>query len=89
MSSIHEKTYPLEEALRAQRALRQEAGLGEEKFPVTAFVGMISDEIETLRKHGRSDEQIAAIIAKSSRIEISAGDIAANYAPPERRHGRE
>jgi hypothetical protein len=37
----------IDQALRAQRALRDAAGLEEEAFPVPAFVGMISDEIET------------------------------------------
>ncbi len=40
-----EKTYPLEEAVKAQKALRAAAGLGAEQFPIEAFVGMISDEI--------------------------------------------
>ena len=54
----HNQTHPLEEALRAQKALRALAGLGPETFPVQAFVGMISDEIETLRTQGLSDEDI-------------------------------
>ncbi len=80
------KTFSLEEALRAQRALRDLAGLQPERFPVEAFVGMISDEIETLRDQGRSDEEIAGTISANSEIEISAEDIAEYYAPPEARH---
>ncbi len=38
--------YPVEEAIRAQKALREAAGLGPEQFPIQAFVGMISDEVE-------------------------------------------
>ena len=50
---------------------------------------MISDEIESLRKRGKSDEEIAAMIRQSSAIEISADEIAENYASPEQRqhHG--
>ncbi len=81
------KKYPVEEAVRAQKALREMAGLGAEMFPVEAFVGMISDEVETLRKQGRSDEEIARRIRESSKIEISGAEIAANYAAPEERHG--
>ena len=80
------KSYPIEEALRAQKALRELAGLGEERFPIAAFVGMISDEVETLRRQGRSDEEIARTISANSRIAITAEEIAANYAPPEQRH---
>jgi hypothetical protein len=82
------KTYPLEEAVQAQKALRTLAGLGPETFPIEAFVGMISDEIEQLRKLGHSDEEIASVIGKSSRIEITAAEIAENYASPEQRHGQ-
>lgn len=80
------RTYPLEEALKAQQSLREAAGLEPEQFPIEAFVGMISDEIEILRKDGKSDEQIASLIQSSSAIQISADDIARNYASPEQRH---
>ncbi len=80
------KTYPLEEAIKAQKSLREAAGLEPEEFPIQAFVGMISDEIESLRKRGRSDDEIAAIIQRNSSIEITAAEIAENYASPEQRH---
>ena len=80
------KAYPIEEALRAQKALRQLAGLGPEMFPIQAFVRMISDEVETLRKQGRSDEEIARTISANSKIAITADEIASNYASPEQRH---
>ena len=80
------KTYPVEQAVRAQKALRDLAGLGPEMFPIQAFVGMISDEVETLRKQGHSDEAIAQTIAAHSSIQISPQEIAANYASPEERH---
>lgn len=81
------KTYPVEEAIRAQKALRDLAGLPPEMFPIQAFVGMISDEVETLRDKGHTDEQIAETIAANSGIRITAEEIAANYATPEERHG--
>ena len=80
------KMYPLDEAIKAQKALRSAAGLGPEEFPVQAFVGMISDEVESLRKCGRSDDDIAFIIRRHSAIEITGQQIAENYAQPERRH---
>jgi hypothetical protein len=81
-----EKIVSLEQALRAQKALREAAGLPPETFPVEAFVGMVSDEIETLRGQGRSDEQIAQLIREHSTIIITADEIAANYATPDQRH---
>ncbi len=80
------KTYPIEEAIKAQRALRDAAGLAEEMFPIEAFVGMISDEVEALRKRGKSDEEIAKLIQSNSRIQISAAEIRENYASPDERH---
>ena len=81
-----EKSYLLEDAIQAQKALRSLARLGPERFPVQAFVGMISDEIEQLRKMGHNDEQIAHVISTNSKIQISAAEIAENYASPEARH---
>ncbi len=83
-----QKGYPVEEAVKAQKALRAAAGLGPEQFPIQAFVGMISDEIESLRQQGKSDEEIAALVRKNSAIEINGAEIAEHYASPgERRHG--
>jgi hypothetical protein len=81
-----EKTFAVEEAVLAQKALRELAGLGPEMFSIQAFVGMISDEVETLRSSGHTDEDIARTINASSNICISAADIAANYAPPKERN---
>ena len=80
------RMYPVEEAIKAQKSLRDAAGLGPEQFPIEAFVGMISDEVELLRKRGKSDDEIASIIRNSSAIEITAEEIAKNYASPEERH---
>ena len=80
------RTYPIEEALKAQKSLRDAAGLKPEQFPIQAFVGMISDEIETLRKRGKSDEEIASIIQNNSAIKISAAEIAEMLPSPEERH---
>ncbi len=83
-----EKSFSVAEAVKAQGALRAMAGTEPERFPVEAFVGMMSDEIERLRELGRSDEEIAAAVRGSSGIEISAEELAAHYASPEeRRHG--
>jgi hypothetical protein len=78
--------YPVEEAIRAQRALREAAGLAPEQFPIQAFVGMISDEVEQLRQRGKSDEEIACLIEANSRIKITASEITENYASPEERY---
>lgn len=77
----------LEQALKAQSALRSAAGLGPEQFPIQAFVGMISDEIEALRERGKTDADIANLIRANSSINITSEQIAAFYAPPDDRQG--
>ena len=79
----------LDEALKAQKALRDAAGSGPEEFPLPAFIGMISDEVETLRGMGKSDDEIAAIIQANSSIRITAEEIREHYATPEQRHSGE
>ena len=78
---------PLQEALKALNALREASGSGPETFPLPAFVGMISDEVETLRSTGKTDGEIAAIIEANSAVRISAENIRQHYATPEQRHG--
>jgi hypothetical protein len=80
------KRYPIVQAVRAQKALRDAAALGPEMFPIEAFVGMISDEIEQLRSQGKTDGEIAALITRNSDIQITAEEISENYASPENRH---
>jgi intein-encoded DNA endonuclease-like protein len=64
--------------------------MGPEMFPIEAFVGMISDEIEALRKRGKTDSEIALLIEENSAIRISPQEIILHYAPPEeRRHHNE
>lgn len=82
-----EKVFLLPEALKAQTALRDAAGMGPEHFPLKAFVGMISDEVQVLRERGWSDAQIADCIVRNSAIDISAAEITENYATEEQRHG--
>lgn len=78
----------LEAALQAQSALRAKAGLGPELFPIAEFVGMISDEIEQLRRQGISDDEIAKTISANSPIQITGQVVTRHYAPPEARGQR-
>ena len=80
------KRISVEEAVKAQRALRDAAGKGPEMFPIEAFIGMISDEIEVLREAGKSDEEIAVVVQQSSSIEITADDIRKHFIPAGQRH---
>ena len=78
-------TFSLEQALKAQQVLRTAAELPAEQFPLQAFVGMLSDEIEAVRKAGKSDAEIASMINKAAGTQLTTLDIAENYASPESR----
>ena len=66
-------------------ALREALGLGPERFPPQTFIGMISDKIEQLRASGRSDEDIAWLVSRSSGAEVSVDRLRASYAAPQAR----
>jgi hypothetical protein len=85
----NERSVTGQQAADAQTALRKALGLPPEQFPVPAFVGMVSDEIEQLRQQGRSDEEIAGLIQDAVGIELSGDEIARFYASAEERghHG--
>ena len=88
--SEESKTFTGQQAADAQTALRKALGLAPEQFPLPAFVGMVSDEIEQLRKKGQTDEQIAAVINQTiGQATITAEDIGRFYASAEERghHG--
>ena len=78
-------TFTAEQAMRTQAALREALGLGLERFPLPAFIGMISDEVEQLRAAGRTDGDIVAMISGSTGQAISEADLQRFYAPPEHR----
>ena len=78
-------TFSIDQAIGAQRRLRSSLGLEDERFPLPAFIGMISDEIEMMRQAGRTDADIVAVIADATGERIAPEDLARHYAPPEQR----
>ncbi len=81
------QTFSAQEAVAVQRELRRSLGLGAEAFPLPAFVGMISDEIEQFRAAGKSDADIAAVTKTTVGRDVDPQALARFYAPPEERHG--
>ena len=70
-----ETEFKLDEALAAQRALRESLALPEELFPVEAFVNMISDEIVASRKAGRDDQTIVDLVKQVTGKTITIDEI--------------
>ena len=77
--------FTLDESIRAQKAMRDALDMPDEMFPIPAFVGMVSDEIEKLRNAGRSDADIVAIVRKATGKDIPPDALAEHYATPEER----
>ena len=77
--------FTIDESIRAQKAMRAELDMPEETFPIPAFVGMVSDEIDKLRAAGRSDADIAAIVEKATGKALPPDAIAQHYATPDER----
>lgn len=80
-------TFSLDEAIKAQRGLREALGLGEERFEVSEFVEMISDEIEQMRDAGKTNDDIATIVADATGHRMAPADLDRYYIAPEQRHG--
>lgn len=82
-------TFTGQQAATAQTALREALGLPPENFPVQAFIGMISDEIEQLRAAGKDDAAIARLVSDATGQSVDVETITRFYASPEARghHG--
>ncbi|MDY6923166.1 MAG: hypothetical protein SWI22_04295 [Pseudomonadota bacterium] len=80
-------TFTLDEAIAAQRSLRQVLGLGEERFEVSEFVQMISDEIEQMRDTGKTNDDIADVVAEATGHRIDPADLDRHYVSAEHRYG--
>ncbi len=81
-----DSTFTAEDAIRVQRELRGALGLADEVFPIQAFIGMISDEIEQFRLAGKSDADVARVIEATIGRTIGPESIARYYAPPQARN---
>lgn len=71
--------FSLEQAMKAQAALRDAAGAGEERFDAQQLVGMLSDEIRLLRASGMTDEAIASLLETKAEVAIDAETIGRFY----------
>jgi hypothetical protein len=77
-----ERTFTIGQLVAVQKMLRETLQLPPEEFPLPAFIGMISDEIEQLRSRGMSDEEIAGVISQTTGVSVRSDAIRIYYAPP-------
>ncbi|MDQ6685969.1 MAG: response regulator [Pseudomonadota bacterium] len=87
-ATLDAQTYSAEEAMLAQRALRESMSLGPEVFSTAALVGMLGDEIEQLRRVGTSDAEIAALISAATGREFSAASLSRHHDSAEAKRRR-
>ena len=59
-------SFVAEDIVAVQKALRAALGMGDELFTPEALAGMLRDEIAAMRTAGRSDEDIAAVVAQAT-----------------------
>lgn len=80
-------TFSARQAIAVQEEMRRSLKLEpEEQFPLPAFIGMISDEIDQFRHSGHSDAEIVALIKSTIGRDINLADIERFYAPPQSRY---
>ena len=79
------KSFTAQEIAQIQKLLREAAGEPAESCDTDAVVGMLSDEIETLRRQGMTDGDIAALLTQGAGATITAEQVAEFYAPPQDR----
>ncbi|HZV92395.1 MAG TPA: response regulator [Caldimonas sp.] len=67
--------FSADDLMRAQHALRQGMGLGNETYPLDTFLGLLGEDIAQLRRLERSDADIAELISGALGRPITAGDL--------------
>ena len=72
-----EQGFSSDDVLRARQALRDALGLGAERLAAPAFVAMLAEEIVQLRRTGRTDSDIAALIGQAIDRDIAPSQVAA------------
>ena len=83
-----EATFSVDDTAVAQRTLRAAMGLGPQAFAAAAFIGMLSDEIEQLRRLDKSDAEIARLIGDAVGKEVTPAMIERHYVSLAARRGR-
>ena len=72
----------------AQNEMRHILSLPEPRFSFPTFIGMLSDEIEQMRRAGHANEMVAKTISRATGQSIEAIDVQRHYLPVEERGGR-
>jgi len=71
VAAAQDQTFSAEEVVQARRALQTAMGLSDEDVSTQAFIALLAEEIEQLRRVGRTDAEIAAMIGAAIDRDIA------------------
>lgn len=80
-----QNSFTLAEALAAQQALRDAAGVKEEHLDLAELIGMMSEEIDLLQEQGKSWDEIAVMIKAATGKPVTGAEVEKYYVGPEER----
>ncbi len=69
-SDARVEAFTTADAARAQQALRDAMGLGPETLSLEALIGMLGDELDQLRRIGKTDADLAAMLSAATGRDI-------------------
>ena len=72
-------TFSAQELAQIQRLLREAANEPVESFETEAAMGTLSEEIDTLRRNGMTNDDIAALLTQGAGATITAEQVAQLY----------
>jgi len=81
----NQNMFTLAEALAAQQALRDAAGVKEEQLDLAELIGMMSEEIDLLQEQGKYWDDIAVMIKTATNKPLTGADVEKYYVGPEER----
>ncbi len=72
----------LDQAQRAQQALRAATQPATKQLDIETFVSMIGEELDALHENGSNNQQIADLIREASGIEVTPEQLGKYYTIP-------
>lgn len=85
MSDDSVADFSIDDVVLAQNEMRHMLCLPDPQFSMPTFIGMLSDEIEQMRRAGHTDELVAETIRRATGQHVEAGDVGRYYLSIEER----
>jgi hypothetical protein len=85
MSDDSATSFSVDDVVLAQNEMRYIFGFPEQRFSFSTFIGMLSDEIEQMRRAGYTDETVAQTVSRAKGQSVEASDVQRYYLSVEER----